>query len=93
MPVYLETYTIPFDLPAQDLVNAMRRVNRGSDVNMLQCGYSLSDGKVFCLTEAPSEESVRHSFDLVEFPITLDLVTALDGLFQPGQTRSADVPR
>ena len=102
MPLFLESYTIPSDLPQQDLVRAMRTMNRGTDIAVLRCAYDLAAGKAWTVTEAGSEDDVRRSFLSVEFPLTLDTVApvsspaALDALaqpdfiFEPSRTRPAD---
>lgn len=91
MTLYLEKYTIPHDLPEQDIVYAMRRVNRGHDIRVLHCFYSLSGGSLWCLTEAPNEAAVRRGLGQIQFAVTLDELVPLDGGFDPAETRPADV--
>jgi hypothetical protein len=103
MPLFLERYTIPHDLPEQDLVYGMRKVKRGSDATPLRCAYSLSDGVAWCITEAPSAEAVRRGFERIEFPFKLDSVEPAastdvlerlphrDGIFDPRETSPSEV--
>ncbi len=94
MPLFVETYTIPHDLPEQDLVFGLRRVNRGGKVRMLRCAYNLSGGKAWCLTEAPSEAVLRNAVAQMEFAFNLeevrptDSMDVLDGM--PGADRVFD---
>lgn len=90
MALYLERYTIPHDLPEQDIVFAMRQLNRGGDVHVRQCFYSLSGGAIWCLTEAPNEAAIRRGLGEIPFAATLEEATPLDGAFDPAQTRPAD---
>jgi hypothetical protein len=78
MPLFLETYTIPHDLPAPDLVRGLRRVNRGTAVNVLRCAYNLSEGKVWCLTEAGNVGQIRQASWAMPFAFTLDTVAPVD---------------
>jgi hypothetical protein len=78
MPLFLETYTIPHDLPAQDLIYGLRKVNRGTDVRMLRCAYSMREGRAWCVTEAPSEVAVRNASLSMQFAFTLDNVARVD---------------
>src|SRR5581483_10312855 len=91
MALYLEKYTIPHDLPEQDIVFAMRKLNRGGDVHVRQCFYSLSGGAIWCLTEAPDEAAMRRGLGEISFAATLDEAILLDGAFDPAHTRPADV--
>lgn len=103
MPLFLETYTIPHDLPPQDLVFGLRRVNRGLDVTMLRCAYNLSAGKAWCLTAAASEAALRNAVARMEFAFTLDDVRpaasadaldrmpGVDRVFDPRRTSPDDV--
>lgn len=103
MPLFLETYTIPHDLPQQDLVFGLRRVNRGSDVTMLRCAYNLAAGKAWCITDAPDEAALRNAVAEMEFAFTLDDVRpavatdaldrmpGVDRVFDPRSTSPADV--
>ncbi len=89
MPLFLETYTIPSDLPHADIVRAMREVDRGTSVRMLRCGYNLTAGQAWCVSEAQDEDEIRRGFLKVEFPFTLDQVspvesaTMIDAMAQP----------
>ncbi|MHB8576676.1 MAG: hypothetical protein ACYDCQ_15235 [Dehalococcoidia bacterium] len=99
MPLFLETYTLPHDLAADHLITGLRRVNRGTNVRMLRCAYSLTDGFAWCLTEAPSADAVQQASMKMDFPFTLDSVTPVDsaavldqlpnlnGTFEPVTTR------
>ena len=103
MSLFLETYTIPHDIPAPALVRGLRQVNRGTEVTMLRCGYSLSDGVMWCVTDAPSEEALRRavlkmdfaftleSVRLVDSPDAVDRMPGLDAVFDPRETRPSDV--
>ncbi len=90
MALYLEKYTIPHDLPAEDIVYGMQQVNRGGDVCILRCFYSLSGGALWCLTEAPNESAIRRGLGEIQFAFTLDGLTVLDGVFDPAETRPSD---
>jgi hypothetical protein len=83
--LFLETYTIPHDLPADDLVYALRRVNRKTDVDVVRCAYNLSDGKVWSLTRAESVEQVREAAWVMPFAFTLDAVIAIDPAWQESE--------
>jgi hypothetical protein len=91
MPIFLEKYTIPFDLPERDLLYALRRVSRGTAVRMLWCGFRLNTGAVWCLTEAPNETAIRRGMGQVDFAFTLDTVEPLDGVFDPSSTPPAGI--
>jgi len=93
MALYLERYTIPHDLPEQDIVFAMRQLNRGGDVHVRQCFYSLGGGAIWCLTEASNEAAIRRGLGEIPFAATLDEAIPLDGAFDPAHTRPADVGR
>ena len=88
MPLFLETYTIPHDLPAPELVSGLREVNRSTAIKVLRCAYNLSEGKVWCLTEADSAEQIRGASWVMPFAFTLDTVTAV----APGWKESGRVP-
>lgn len=91
MTLYLEKYTMPHDLPEQDIVFAMRQLNRGGDVHVRHCFYSLSGGSLWCLTEAPNAAAIRRGLGEIPFAATLEEATPLDGAFDPAHTRPADV--
>jgi hypothetical protein len=78
MPLFLETYTIPHDLPAPELVRGLQRVNRGTGVQVLRCAYNLTDGRVWCLSEAASAEQLRRASWVMPFAFTLDTIVAVD---------------
>jgi hypothetical protein len=89
MPLFLETYTVPSDIHAQDIVRAMKKVDRGSAVSVLRGGYNLTEGKAWCASEAESVEEIRRGFLTIEVPFTLDQVapvgsaTMIDVIAQP----------
>jgi len=103
MPYFLEQYTIPHDLPPEDIVYNMRRMNRRSDARALRCGYSLGEGTAWCLTEAPDASAVREGMGEVTFALTLDEVQEVDPsfdfaslgrvdrIFDPSHTSPAEV--
>jgi hypothetical protein len=103
MPLFLEIYTIPHDLPEQDLVYGLRRVNRGSGVTTQRCAYNLTAGRAWCLTEAPDEATLRSAVTRMEFAFTLDDVrpadssdlldrmAGVDRVFDPRATSPGDV--
>ncbi len=103
MALFLETYTIPHDVPQQDLVYGLRQVNRGTGVTVVRCGYSLSDGTMWCVTEAPNEDALRNAALKMQFAFTLDRIEPvasadvidtmprLDAVFDPRETRPSDV--
>ncbi|HZU77133.1 MAG TPA: hypothetical protein VFA70_10245 [Dehalococcoidia bacterium] len=82
MALFLETYTIPHDLPAPDLVRGLQKVNRDTSVEVLRCAYNLSEGKVWCLTEAASAEQIKQASWVMPFAFTLDTVTPVDSSWQ-----------
>ncbi|HLZ69893.1 MAG TPA: hypothetical protein VKV26_08295 [Dehalococcoidia bacterium] len=90
MALYLERYTIPHDLPEEDIVYTMRRLSRG-DVHVQRCFYSLSGGLLWCLTDAPDEAAIRRGLGRIRFAATLDALAPLDGAFDPRATRPGDV--
>ncbi len=89
MPLFLETYTIPSDIRGEDIIRAMKKVDRGTGVSMLRCGYNLTAGQAWCVSEAQDEDEIRRGFLKVEFPFTLDQIspvesaTMIDAMAQP----------
>jgi hypothetical protein len=88
MALFLETYTIPHDLPAPELVRGLQEINRGTDVSVVRCAYNLTDGKVWCLADAGSLEQLRRAAWAMPFAFTLDTVATVD----PGWKESARMP-
>ena len=60
MPLYMDIHTIPGGVAVDDVAKAHLadlRVQGGHDVNYLRYWVDETNGKVFCLVEAPSAEA------------------------------------
>ena len=67
MSRFLDTHTVP-GVGRDAILEACKAMNAAPGVTFVACHYDLSEGKVFCLTEAESEEVVRRAHANINLP-------------------------
>lgn len=67
MSRFLDTHTVP-GVSREAIVQACTAMKGARGVTFVACHYDLSEGKVFCLTEADNEEIVRQAHANINLP-------------------------
>jgi hypothetical protein len=67
MSRFLDTHTVP-GVAREAILEACKAMKAAPGVTFIACHYDLSEGKVFCLTEAGSEEVVRQAHANIKLP-------------------------
>ena len=67
MPRFLDIHTVP-GVGREAILQACTAMKVAPGVDFIACHYDLSEGKVFCLTEAQSEEVVREAHANINLP-------------------------
>ena len=77
MSRFLDTHTVP-GVGRDAILHACRAMKAAPGVTFVACHYDLGAGKVFCLTEAESEEVVRQAHANISLPYdSIRQVTAI----------------
>lgn len=67
MPRFLDIHTVP-GVGREAILQACTAMKAAPGVDFIACHYDLGEGKVFCLTEAQSEEVVREAHVNINLP-------------------------
>ena len=67
MSRFLDTHTVP-GVGADAIRRACKAMKSAPGVTFIGCHYDLTEGKVFCLTEAESDEAVRQAHANIDLP-------------------------
>ena len=67
MARFLDTHTVP-GVDRGAILKACTAMHAAPGVTFVACHYDLGEGKVFCLTEAASEEVVRQAHANISLP-------------------------
>ena len=67
MSRFLDTHTVP-GVGREAILQACTAMKAARGVTFIACHYDLNDGKVFCLTEAETEEIVRQAHANINLP-------------------------
>ena len=67
MSRFLDTHTVP-GVGREAILQACKAMNAAPGVTFVACHYDLGEGKVFCLTEAESEDLVRQAHANISLP-------------------------
>lgn len=67
MSRFLDTHTVPGVGP-DAILQACKGMKSAPGVTFVACHYDLSGGKIFCLTEAESEDVVRQAHANISLP-------------------------
>ena len=67
MSRFLDTHTVP-GVGREEILQACTAMKAAAGVTFIACHYDLSEGKVFCLTEAETEEPVRRAHANISLP-------------------------
>lgn len=67
MSRFLDIHTVP-GVGREAILQACKAMKAAPGVTFIACHYELTEGKVFCLTEAESEEIVREAHANINLP-------------------------
>ena len=67
MTRFLDTHTVP-GVGREAILQACKAMKGAPGVTFVACHYNLGEGKVFCLTEAESEDLVRRAHVSISLP-------------------------
>ena len=67
MSRFLDTHTVP-GVNREAILEACNAMKVTPGVTFVACHYDLGEGKVFCLTEAESEDVVRQAHANISLP-------------------------
>ena len=67
MSRFLDTHTVP-GVGRKEILQACTAMKAAPGVTFIACHYDLSEGKVFCVTEAETEEVVRRAHANINLP-------------------------
>jgi hypothetical protein len=80
MPKFMSSHTLPAGAMKREQVDQMARAAQGDPVvRPYRSFLNLSEGKVFCVMEAPSKETLAAWFQKMQMPCDYIMPAELEG--------------